>query len=199
MKKLMFLFLMATSVVCFAEDPSSPKLPDSMEMLWPKAPVNWKSCDFSPAHLANAEAILFEKKGKTEKASLKNGNFERQIDPDNQLHQVRLKWSYVLEDKSFVLVSYIWEWVGGSSSQDVVVQVYACENGRPYIKQQITADGHSAYAGAEFDTRTQRLILRSTNYGKGAHCCPEFLDRALFHWTSQNLQLTAAETIPAPK
>lgn len=190
-----FLFLWQT---LHAQVPETPKLPESIHVLTPKLEIAWKGCDFSANHFQNAQAFYFQPNEKLQEVSLKTGNFERhgRPDPENMLHQVRYKWSYTLEDKSFAVVSYIWEWVGASSSQAVVIQVWSCENGRPFITQQISGDGHASSAGADFDQRTQRMLIRSVNYGNGAHCCPEFLDRAIFHWTSRELQLTNADTIP---
>lgn len=113
---------------------------------------------------------------------------------------VELAWvRHAPQPSHSAAVLYDWEWVGGSSSQSNVVQVLGCRDGRQTILQQISNDAHSQHAGADYDVQTGVLIVKSVNYGEGAHCCPEKLDVVTFKWTGEAFEQAGWKTVAMPK
>lgn len=162
-------------------------------------------CTFTPEHFGNTRAYFWSANGVRVMSSgtLTGGKYERNETTDAGSTSVELasvqRPTAARGDSPFAIVSYYWEWLGGSSSQSNVVQVFGCRNGHLLVLQQISNDAHSQHAGTDYDPQTRVLTVKSVRYGAGAHCCPEELDVVAFRWTGARFEQTGWKTVPMPK
>lgn len=154
------------------------------------------TCNFSKNTFQNFAFYNLNHNGSvSERITLKSGKYDSGW--HNGSTDVEFLWAYQVDDGLWI-VATAWEWVGGSSSQDTIVQVFSCEDDRPIVVQQISGDAHSEHAGASFDPKAKVLKVKSVDYGKGAHCCPEFLDITNFHWRTNHLVFATTRKIKMP-
>ena len=131
---------------------------------------------------------------------LHDGKFSVSRTPEHGPTNVELAWLHQPPQPSSSAVAlYDWEWVGGSSSQSNVVQVFGCRDGHLIILQQVSNDAHSVHAGVDYNANTGLLTIKSVNYGAGAHCCPEKLDIITFKWTNKGFEKVGWKSLPMPK
>lgn len=155
-------------------------------------------CIFSDQHFRNMPAYVFEGGTVSDTAKLRDGSFENDENPGH----VSADFEWVKRPKGLTqtgIALYMWEWVGGSSSQSDILQVFGCNRGHLVVLQQISDDGHSEHAGVNFDPKSGILTVKSVRYGSGAHCCPEKLDIVNFRWSGNGFQRIKWKTVPMPK
>jgi len=135
----------------------------------------------------NAKVGIFTSRTplKGEMVQLRRGSYEHKWTEENGYEAADLTGNYEVGSRRVLIVS--WEWAYGSSSQEDVVQVLECHDGHWTVTQQIETDQHAIDAAApnSFNPRSRTLLLSSTVYGQGAHCCPEFYERLQYHWNGE--------------
>ena len=162
--------------------------------------------DFSKMDLANMRAVNLGVYGELEEwQKLKHGRgrtvafgADGQVLAGNQT-DVRLE-SHEMLDADHQLVVYWWQWVGGSSSQSLIVQVLELRGDKVFIAQQIEADAHGAGAAAAFNPKTRLLTVKAVGFAENdGHCCPSFLGVVTFRWDGQRFVRIRARRAPIPK
>lgn len=173
----------------------------NVRVLYPNFALKSEPCVFTVQHLGNIKSYAFQKNPLLrDSAVLYQGKFSTFEMPEHGPASVELAWVQQLPHQSNVAAAlYDWKWIGGSSSQSNVVQVFGCQDGHLTILQQISNDAHSVHAGADYNASTGVLTVKSVNYGAGAHCCPEKLDIVTFKWTDRGFEQVGWETIPMPE
>lgn len=194
---LAFVFVHAVPFLAAQEGDNEP----TVYVRSPNFAFESEACVFTPRHIGNIKAFVFRGGSAVlDTAILHNGTYSVSGRPEQGPASVELVWLRRLPQQSDLAVArFDWEWVGGSSSQSNVVQVFGCRNGHLTILQQITNDAHSTHAGADYDANTGILTLKSVNYGAGAHCCPEKLDIITFRWSDKGFEQVGQKTVPIPK
>lgn len=161
--------------------------------------------DFNHLDLANLRAVYIEASGQRGQwQALKHGK-GKTVDINRHgvfegATDVVLAWHQQL-DATHWLAAYDWEWVGGSSSDSQVVQVFELRDGKVFITQQIEADTHHGgrAAGAMLNKDKKTLIVRAVelNSPKG-RCCPTYINVVAFSWTGSRFQRVSSRQIPIP-
>lgn len=173
----------------------------TVDVLYPKYALESEPCVLTEQHIGNMKSYVFQRGPSVmDFAVLQNGKYSVLRTPESGPASVELAWlRQPPRQPSVAIVLYDWEWVGGSSSQSNVVQVFGCRDRHLTILQQITNDAHSVHAGADYDAETGVLTVKSVNYGAGAHCCPEKLDIVTFKWFENGFEQVEWKTVPMPK
>jgi hypothetical protein len=83
-------------------------------------------------------------------------------------------------DLRMAIVSLLHSYGGGSSDQDLIVMIFQCVDGKLTNTQLIQGDGHGDGAGVIFSNRGKQMIMNSTDDYTVAHCCPRYLETAVF-------------------
>jgi hypothetical protein len=103
-------------------------------------------------------------------------------------------------DADHQLAVYSWEWVGGSSSQSVLVQVLELRGESVFITQRIEAEAHGLGAGARFDPRNKLLTVKAVGFAEGdARGAPSFLGVVTFRWDGKQFHRVSGRKAPLPK
>jgi hypothetical protein len=165
-----------------------------------------KISDFSKMDLKNTRAVYLGYDGKIgewqalERGRGKTVEFDRQGNAmGGNSTEVRLRWQRSL-DAEHQLAAYEWEWVGGSSSQSILVQVLELRGDAVFVTQQIEADAHGTGADAILNTTTKRLTVKALIFTEGdANCCPSMLSTVVFHWDGKQFRRAGARRVPIPK
>lgn len=198
-----FIWIVLTVVIAHAAPLSAQEHDDApnVNVLYPNFTLESQPCVFTVQHLGNLKSYVFQKGPSVmDSAVLYHGKFSAPRTPEHGPASLELAWLRKPPQQSnLVIALYDWMWVGGSSSQSNVVQVFGCRDGHLTILQQISNDAHSVHAGADYNADTGILKVKSVNYGAGAHCWPEKLDIVTFKWTDKGFEQVGWETVPMPK
>lgn len=163
-----------------------------------------KVAAFSKMDLANMRAVHLGAYGEIDEwQALKRGKGTT-IDRDDGasfrgLTDVWLK-SHEMLDADHQLVVYLWEWVGGSSSQSLIVQVLESRGEKVFITQQIEAEAHGCCADATYNRANKLLVVTAMGFtDSDSHCCPSFLGLVTFRWDGMRFVRSGARRAPIPK
>ncbi len=163
----------------------------TVDAIYPNFVYPSEPCTFTRQHF-NQMHVYAWIGGFTDSATLSRGKYERGGTVEEGPTEVELASFQVVNGTStnpmFAVVTYQWIWIGGSSSQSDVVQVFGCKNDHLIVLQQISNDAHSQHAGATFDPKTGALMIRSVRYGAGAHGSPQELDIVNFQWAGNRFK-----------
>jgi hypothetical protein len=106
-----------------------------------------------------------------------------------------------LQDESdsgqFAIVESIWTEGSGSSTSDCVVQVFALRSNRLVVTQQLEFDCQALSAGAVFNRKAHRLIIRARTDDDSPHCCAKSLDVVTYDWRNEKFVQVGFKRIPA--
>jgi len=78
------------------------------------------------------------------------------------------------------VVSLLHSYGGGSSNQELVVMVFQCVDGKLTNTQLIHGDRHGSGAGVIFSDQGQKMTMNSVDDYTNGHCCPRYLETAVF-------------------
>src|SRR5579859_3396789 len=167
-----------------ASSNSLAEAPASIEVLQPKRTYpSGASCELRKVDFRNFTYFTGEWMGDS-----------NQRPPDGPVHVSHGKYSLSeqdgFEDVSVkavlhpnvgtAVVSLLHSYGGGSSNQELVVMLFRCVDGKLTNTQLIRGDGHGSGAGVIFSDQGQKMIMNSVDdYTKG-HCCPRYLETAVF-------------------
>lgn len=172
----------------------------TVAVLDPNFAFESEPCVLTKQHIGNIKSYVFRQGPSVmDTAVLHDGDYSASPTPEHGPASVKLAWVRPVQQSQLAVALFNWEWVGGSSSQSNVVQVFGCRDGHLTIIQQISNDAQSVHAGADYDAKTGVLIVKLVNYGAGAHCCPESLDVVSFRLTDKGFLPVGWKTIPMPK
>jgi hypothetical protein len=173
----------------------------TVDLLHPQFIYKSEPCAFTSQHFGNMSTHVFGKgTAVVDSALLHHGRYHSPDTRERSATSVELTWLQKPHQQSNLAVAlYDWEWIGGSSSQSNVIQVFGCQGGRLSILQQISNDAHSIHAGANYNPETGVLTVKSVRYGAGAHCCPEKLDIVTFKWAGGGFEQISWETVTMPR
>jgi hypothetical protein len=143
------------------------------------------SCRFTD--FRNSEVGVFESVQAKDTVRLRRGSYEHPWTEEEGYEAASLEGNFVLGARRVLLVS--WMSAYGSSSQQDVVQVLECRDAHWVVTQQIETDAHGVPTRPRFDPHSGRLLLKSTVYGGGAHCCPEFTELISYRWNGERFIL----------
>lgn len=196
-RTIALMLIVFAVVLCAQERNDVP----TVDVIYPKFTYRSEPCALSPSHFRNMRAYIFSEHRVEDSAVLRNGHYEDDGPPERGRVSTELGWLRLPAPKKTMLAvaDYFWEWVGGSSSQSEVVQVFGCKNDRLLLIQQISNDSHGQHAGVDYDVRSGILTVKSVRYGAGAHCCPEKLDIVTFKWNGYTFEQLGWKTVPMPK
>jgi hypothetical protein len=79
-----------------------------------------------------------------------------------------------------VVVSLLHSYGGGSSNQELVVLLFKCVDGKLTNTQLIHGDGHGSGTGVIFSDQGQKMTMNSVDDYTNGHCCPRYLETAVF-------------------
>ena len=175
----------------------------TVDVSYPDFTYPSEPCTFTLRHFRNMRTYIWYGHRVRDSGTLRHGKYERKWTPARGYSGAELVWLRVPRssrpDSELAVVLYSWDWVGGSSSQSDVVQVFGCRDDHLVVLQQISNDAHGLQGGVNYDVRIGVLTIKSVRYGSGAHCCPEKLDIVSFRWTGAKFHRVAWKTVPMPK
>lgn len=197
------LILVVLAGIALAEGVTSRGKPDrklniyllEAQYTYPQAYVNvetidWKNFDY---RLKEADRPI----------PLRNGRF-RTVKRDAHKeylgsYEARFKGvQYIGDSPTYAIVQLDQTACGANCTDWPSVFVFRLENHRLTVLQHIAAEVHHTKGGISFDTEKMLLTVRATNYGAGAHCCPQYIDRVTYRWTGARFAQVSRMTIPNP-
>lgn len=92
-------------------------------------------------------------------------------------------------DLGSAVVSLLHSYGGGSSNQELVVMIFRCIDGKLRNTQLIHGDGHGTGAGVVFANSGKTMTMNSVYDYSSGHCCPRFLETAVFTLTNRGYVL----------
>jgi hypothetical protein len=190
---------LATALLAVAGGkPSGP--PHAKPLFWASAPVYAYPGRFPALEQIdwqNARLVFFSDAGKREATiPLRNGRYEHQGRLGHQsysLDHVHL----IGKPARYAVLEMSEDDCGGSCSNWGKVDVLRLSGRRLRVVQHFSFENRDG--GSNFDAARALLTIRSTNYGPGAHCCPEYLDVFTFRWTGNRFQKISRQTIVNPQ
>ncbi len=155
---------------------------------------------FTNLDLKNTRAVFLEPNGRIGEWQVLNRGRGKTVEFDGQGRvvagnstQVRFEWQHGI-DAEHLVAAYEWEWVGGSSTQSIVIQVVELRGDEVFITQQIEADAHGSGAGAFFNSKDNSLTVNAVVFEEtDAHCCPSALSTVIFHWDGKRFSRISAK------
>jgi len=162
--------------------------------------------DFHKMDLKNTRAVYLESDGKLgEWQALKQGRGKTvSLGPKGEVLaggsvDVWFEWQHAL-DANHLVAAYEWQWVGGSSSQSIIVQVFELRDDKVFITQQIEAEAHGTGAGADINPQSNLLTVHALVFADtDGHCCPSSLSTVVFQWDGRLFRRIRARKGPEPK
>ena len=105
---------------------------------------------------------------------------------------------YIGDSPAYAVVQLDQTSCGANCTDWPSIFVFRLEDQRLTVLQYITAEVHHTNGGINFDPQTMLLSVRATNYGAGAHCCPEYIDKVTYRWAGKRFAQVSRMTIPNP-
>lgn len=147
--------------------------------------VDWQNLSYPLfghwAHLRNGKYVHFEKGSSY---------------PDAE---IKFRKVYYLEGPAEYAVVLLDETTCGANCTDFPsALVFQFSNQCLTLLQTISPEVHHTTGGSKFNPKAQQLIVQATNYGAGAHCCPEYIDVVTYKWTGSKFARAWRKIIPNP-
>jgi hypothetical protein len=153
----------------------------------------------------NLTMYLFEDDEKPEaEYALRDGQYDSRRDPDYHdvgIYTVSLDDVHRLlgeePDRRYAIAVYTWLGVGGSSSQDGVVQVFELFQHRLTLRQQLRWDNQveTTKPHVWFSEDSKTLVVRSAHYlPHDSHCCVSAMDVVTLRWNGTRFVKTSVRT-----
>jgi len=206
MRQLALMFLAAAAVfgqtsssipyALNSDGPGPTFVTENRSFSYPGSYSSIRKVDFR-----NFRFLIFDPAGKpAESFRLKKGHYQHDKPLDH--FSIDLDSIYYLSatppsKQSFVLVLYFLQGGGVSSNQGEMAQVFTISDGHLRSVQTIDWDTQfqSSQPAHSFDSRTNKLVIRSAHYIPGdAHCCVSAVDIVTFRWDGARFLQSGIET-----
>lgn len=127
----------------------------------------------------------------TERYTLRNGSYR-----DEAAGHLEVTENHVWRFGEYALVSLDVFSAGGSSSNDGLLYLFGLKSGRPAILQRFVFDLQAPGSGVWFNEKVRSLTIKTRSSDDSPHCCPKYLDIAIYAWNENRFELSKSQTVP---
>ncbi len=147
----------------------------------------------------NFQFYIFDKSGKSMvRAKLHNGKYQSKWTLQQGSNWLRLdSVRFMGGHHEFAVVLLSWVTTGASASDFGLVQIFALDENRPVVVQQILFNVRGCGTSARISPRTGVLTIKGVHGWE--HCCPKTLDVVTLRWSGSSFKRQSYESLPLPE